>query len=64
LVSPDAVAATGSGDEVVVDAATGTIANVTRDLRFQAEAMPDSVVAIVEAGGLVPWVRQRLGVAS
>jgi 3-isopropylmalate/(R)-2-methylmalate dehydratase small subunit len=64
LVSPDAVAATGSGDEVVVDAATGTIANVTRDLRFQAEAMPDSVVAIVEAGGLVPWVRRRLGVAS
>jgi hypothetical protein len=40
------------------------ITNVTRNEVFLAQAMPDSIVAIVEAGGLVPWVRNRLGVAS
>lgn len=64
LVSEAAVVATESGDEVEVDTATGMITNLTRNELFLAEAMPDSVVAIVEAGGLVPWVRNRIGAAS
>ncbi len=64
FVSAAAVAATESGDEIEVDAATGMITNVSKNELFLAEAMPDSVVAIVDAGGLVPWVRKRLGVAS
>lgn len=64
LVSPAAVGATAEGDEVDVDVATGMITNVTKGELFLADAMPGSVVAIVEAGGLVPWVRNRLGVTS
>lgn len=64
LVSAAAVSATAAGDDVDVDAVTGMITNVTRSELFLADALPDSVVAIVEAGGLVPWVRSRLGVTS
>lgn len=64
LVSEAAVVTTEPGDEVEVDTATGMVTNVTKNAVFLAEAMPDSVVAIVEAGGLVPWVRHRLEAAT
>ena len=64
LVSPEAVAATDDGDVVEVDTASGTIVNVTKNMSFTSEPMPDFVVGIAAAGGLVPWVRERLGVAT
>ena len=60
LVSPDAVTATEAGDIVEVDTAAGTIMNVTKGSSFTAEPLPPFIVAIVEAGGLVPWVAGRL----
>jgi 3-isopropylmalate/(R)-2-methylmalate dehydratase small subunit len=60
LVSPEAVVVTEAGDRVEVDAASGLITNLTKDLSFTAEALPPFIVQIVEAGGLVPWVAQRL----
>ena len=59
-VSPEAVAATEAGDFVEVDTAAGTITNVTKGSSFTAEPLPPFIVAIVEAGGLVPWVAGRL----
>jgi 3-isopropylmalate/(R)-2-methylmalate dehydratase small subunit len=60
VVCPEAVAATEDGDEVEVDAASGRVTNVTKGLTFEAlEKLPPQVMAIVEAGGLVEWVRQR-----
>lgn len=64
LVCADAVRATEAGDEVEIDATTGEIANLTKAERFHADALPDFVVGIVEAGGLIPWVRARAGIAS
>lgn len=64
LVSPEAVAATDDGDSVEVDATSGTIVNVTKDMSFRSEPMPDFIAGIAAAGGLVPWVRQRLGSAT
>ena len=64
LVCPEAVAATMPGDEVEVDATTGTVRNHTKGLSFHAEEIPAFIVQIVEAGGLVPWVARKLEVAS
>jgi 3-isopropylmalate dehydratase small subunit len=60
---PDAVVATDDGDDVVVDLASGAVTNVSKGLAFTAASLPDHVAQIVHAGGLVPWVRARLGVA-
>ena len=62
-VSPAAVAATQPGDEVVVDVMAGTVTNLTQGTIFDAEPLPGFVGDIVAAGGLVGWVRARLGAA-
>jgi 3-isopropylmalate/(R)-2-methylmalate dehydratase small subunit len=59
--SPEAVAATDPGDEIEVDVAAGVVRNVTKGSEFQAEPLPDFILGIVRAGGLVDWVRQRVG---
>jgi 3-isopropylmalate/(R)-2-methylmalate dehydratase small subunit len=56
---PEAVRATGPGDEVEVDPVGAEVRNVTRGLSFDSEPLPDFVLEIVAAGGLVPWVRER-----
>jgi 3-isopropylmalate/(R)-2-methylmalate dehydratase small subunit len=63
LTCPDAVDATETGDEVSVDATSGTIRNLTRGKEFAAEPLPEFVMEIVDAGGLVGWVRSRKGAA-
>jgi 3-isopropylmalate dehydratase small subunit len=64
LECPAAVAATEAGDEVEVDTASGEIRNLTKGLTFHADALPDFVVGIVEAGGLAPWVKAKLEAAT
>lgn len=59
-VSPEAVAGISAGDEVEVDVAAGTVRNVTTGREYVAEPLPDFVMEIVAAGGLIPWVRQRV----
>jgi 3-isopropylmalate/(R)-2-methylmalate dehydratase small subunit len=63
VTCPEAVAETESGDEVEVDATDGLVRNLTRDLSWRAEPLPDFVMEIVRAGGLVEWVRARAGAA-
>jgi len=60
IICPDAADAAGTGDEIEVDLATGTVRNVTRGTTHQAEPFPDFLRQIIDAGGLVPYVRQRL----
>jgi 3-isopropylmalate/(R)-2-methylmalate dehydratase small subunit len=62
LVCPEAVDAIESGAEIRVDPATGTIEDLTGGRSFRSEPLPDSVRDIVDAGGLVPWVRNRMAV--
>jgi 3-isopropylmalate/(R)-2-methylmalate dehydratase small subunit len=60
LVSPEAVEATSPGDEIELDVEGATVTNVTLGRRFEAEPMPEFVLDIARAGGLVGWVRQRV----
>jgi 3-isopropylmalate/(R)-2-methylmalate dehydratase small subunit len=62
LVCPEAVEATETGDDLEIDVSSGTIFNATKEMRFAARPHPEFVLEIIERGGLVPWVRERLGV--
>ena len=60
VTCPEASAGCDQGDEIEVDVATGTVVDVTKGLSWVGEPMPDIVLGIVEAGGLVGWVQRRL----
>jgi 3-isopropylmalate/(R)-2-methylmalate dehydratase small subunit len=64
LVCPVAVDGIEEGDVVSVDPISGLIDNQSKGTSFQAEPLPEFVMDIVSAGGLVPYVRAQLeGVA-
>jgi 3-isopropylmalate/(R)-2-methylmalate dehydratase small subunit len=58
--SPEAVDGIENGDEIEVDAASGTIRNLTKGTSFQAAAFPPFMQSLIEAGGLQPYVEKRL----
>jgi 3-isopropylmalate/(R)-2-methylmalate dehydratase small subunit len=60
LVSPEAAASIGSGDEIAVDLTSGRIENVTKGRSYEAESFPPFLQEIISAGGLVAHVRKRL----
>jgi 3-isopropylmalate dehydratase small subunit len=60
LECPEAVEVTQPGDVVEVDVDNSIVRNVTRGEEFKAEPLPDFVLQIARAGGLVPWVRERM----
>ena len=47
------------GDVVKVDAATGTISNLTKEETYQAVPFPGFMQDIINAGGLMPYVAKR-----
>lgn len=59
--SPEAVDGIHDGDEVSVDADSGTITNVTTGAVFHAQPFPAGVKAIIEQGGLISAVRAKVG---
>jgi len=59
LQCPEAVEALRAGDEVEIDFAGGKIISGERIFAFP--PLPDSVVGILEAGGLIEWTRKKLG---
>ena len=59
LIAPEAAAALQDGDEVRVDIASGAVHDLARQRTFQAEPLPEFVQRIVEAGGIIPLVRQQ-----
>jgi 3-isopropylmalate/(R)-2-methylmalate dehydratase small subunit len=63
VASAEAVDAIDGGDEVEVDPSSGRVIDHTKGLSLSADPLPEFVQGIVEAGGLVPWVRTRLGAA-
>jgi 3-isopropylmalate/(R)-2-methylmalate dehydratase small subunit len=64
LVCPVAVDGIEEGDVVSIDPISGLIDNQSKGTSFQAEPLPEFVMDIVTAGGLVPYVRAQLeGVA-
>ena len=61
VVCPEAAAAISDGDEVTVDVSSGTVVDETSGRSFKGEPLPGFVMEIVRAGGLIPYVRARVG---
>lgn len=55
---PEAVDALETGDEAEVDLAAGVVR--TNKGKFSFPPFPESVVGILEAGGLIPYTRRKL----
>ena len=60
IQSPEAAGGIGEGDEVEVDLAAGEVTNHSTGATWQVPPFPPELQAIIEAGGLMERVRQRL----
>ncbi|MBN1977578.1 MAG: 3-isopropylmalate dehydratase small subunit [Anaerolineae bacterium] len=60
LECAEAVAETEKGDELTVDLTVGTITNARTGKTYRTSPLPEFVMQIVAAGGLVPYTRERL----
>jgi 3-isopropylmalate/(R)-2-methylmalate dehydratase small subunit len=60
LESPGAVEGTEDGDRLAVELEQGVIHNLTRNRTYQSVPLPEEIRRIVDAGGMVPFVRQQL----
>jgi 3-isopropylmalate dehydratase small subunit len=49
-----------SGDELVVRPIEGRVINHTQTCEFACEPIPEPLLAVVAAGGLMPWLEARL----
>lgn len=49
-----------SGDEIELEPSTGVIRNRTKNATYQAAQFPPFMQALIDAGGLVPYVERRL----
>ena len=61
LVAPEAVDGISEADELTVDLATGRIEDLTTGKTFQAQPLPTFVRELVDAGGLLPYLKKREG---
>lgn len=62
--SPEAVDGIESGDEIEVEPASGVIRNITKATEYRAAEFPPFMRSLIDAGGLVPYVEQRLASAT
>ncbi|MCK8826195.1 3-isopropylmalate dehydratase small subunit [Natroniella acetigena] len=60
LECPEAVAGIAEGDQVEVDVDSGLIKNLTKEEEYQAAAFPEFMQELIDAGGLVNYVRRRV----
>ena len=51
------------GDEVTVDPATGTITNHSQGRTYAVPPIPPNLMAMIEAGGLIPYTTAKLAAA-
>lgn len=59
LVCEEAVLASEDGQRIEVDLMSGTIHNLTIEQTFQAEPLTPFVARIVEAGGIIEYIRRE-----
>jgi 3-isopropylmalate/(R)-2-methylmalate dehydratase small subunit len=60
IVTCDAVDAVRKGDSISIDFTLGTVSTPGAAYRFP--PLPDEVMQILAAGGLIPYVRKQLGI--
>jgi 3-isopropylmalate/(R)-2-methylmalate dehydratase small subunit len=58
--SAEAVDGIDSGDEIEVEPASGVVRNLTKGTSYRAAEFPPFMRALIDAGGLVPYVEKRL----
>jgi 3-isopropylmalate/(R)-2-methylmalate dehydratase small subunit len=58
--SSEAVDGIESGDEIEVEPASGLVRNLTRGTEYKAAEFPPFMRSLIDAGGLVPYVQERL----
>jgi 3-isopropylmalate/(R)-2-methylmalate dehydratase small subunit len=61
LECAEAADSTRKGDQLTVDLSAGTVVNERTGETFQTTPFPPFVLAVIDAGGLVPYTRERLG---
>jgi len=61
MESPEAARGIKDGDRVAVNADTGTITNLTTGEVYTAQPFPPFVKAIIERGGLIESVKDKVG---
>ena len=64
LECPEAGEETKPGDTLEVDLEAGIIKNVTQGKTYKAQSFPPFMRQIIQAGGLMPWVKRRLAEAK
>ncbi len=60
LECPDAAKDAQSGDQLEVDLEQGIIKNLTQGKTYKAQAFPPFMQELIQAGGLMPYVKARL----
>ena len=60
VISPEAASDAETGDEMTVDLEAGQVANLTRKKTYAVPPFPDEMRRIIEAGGLMAFVKQTL----
>lgn len=60
LECPEAVEDVEKGDQLTVDLKAGTITNLRTGRTYRTSPFPDFIMEIIQAGGLVPYTRERL----
>ena len=56
---PEVVDRAEAGDELTIEFGKGVITH--KGVRYQFPPLPESVMAILDSGGLIPFVRKKLG---
>ena len=64
LVCPGIAAACEEGDELEIDIGSGEVRNLTQGTELQGEAYTPDMLEIVEKGGLLKMLEERLGAAG
>lgn len=59
LVFP-AAAQISAGDRLRIDPVSGRIENLTQGRDYTVAGLPEHLMAMVQAGGLLPWLKQRI----
>ncbi len=60
IVSPETVKMSAAGDRLEVDPIKGIIRNITTEQTYQSETLPPFMMEILEKGGLIPYVSEKV----
>ncbi len=59
VVAPEAFDHCKAGDELEIDLAAGRVRNLTQGTEFTAAALDPRAVELLEAGGLIPYLKKK-----